>query len=268
MGIIAHDVSHFSIVTSRLGVRSLELCLFGPNAVPPTIWRRIHNQAHHAETNTEKDPDRPFFEDERTSFTSMYAHLFYPGSFRILPRILVFLHFGPYLLRNIYAALLPGDLKPEIVPYKPRYSTKMKLSIVLEGIFIILLQVFIWHFVGGWWRYLWAGPVSMVITSAIAKGYIFTNHFLNPHCAHTDPVVGSTSLILPGWIDWLHNNVSYHAEHHIFPGMNSKYLPLVSDLLKEHFPERYQRLTYLEAWRRLFLIETWQHRVFEESHTH
>ena len=54
-------------------------------------------------------------------------------------------------------------------------------------------------------------------------------------------------------MDWLHDNFSYHTEHHVFPSMNPKFYPEVSRLLQEHFPERYNRIPLREAWRRLWL---------------
>jgi fatty acid desaturase len=85
--------------------------------------------------------------------------------------------------------------------------------------------------------------------------YVFTNHFLNPLCEHSDPLVGSTSVIVPRWMDWLHDNFSYHTEHHVFPGMNPRYYPEVSRLLQKHFPDRYNRVPFGEAWRRIWQQE-------------
>ena len=55
-------------------------------------------------------------------------------------------------------------------------------------------------------------------------------------------------VAVPPTFNWLHSNFSYHAEHHLFPAMNSDYYPLVSDLLREHFGEHYHRLTIGSAW--------------------
>lgn len=46
---------------------------------------------------------------------------------------------------------------------------------------------------------------------------------------------------------------SYHSEHHVFPAMPPRFYPQVSHLLQTHFPDRYQRLPFAEAWRRLWL---------------
>ncbi len=40
---LAHDVSHSSVVSNRVAKRGLELLLWGLNVIPPTLWRRLHN---------------------------------------------------------------------------------------------------------------------------------------------------------------------------------------------------------------------------------
>ncbi|MEO6750977.1 MAG: fatty acid desaturase, partial [Chthoniobacteraceae bacterium] len=128
-----------------------------------------------------------------------------------------------------------------------------RLAILAELVVIVALQIGIWWLMGGdWLRYVFAVPVALLTASSVAMSYIFTNHFLNPLCEHSDPLVGSTSVIVPRWLDWLHDNFSYHTEHHIFPSMNPRYYPLVAKLLMENFPERYNRLPFREAWRRIW----------------
>ena len=95
------------------------------------------------------------------------------------------------------------------------------------------------------------------LTSCISMSYIFTNHFLNPLSHEADPVRGTTSVIVPAWVDRFHWNFSYHTEHHVFPTMNSDYYPALSCELARRFPGEYQRIPMGEAWRRL-----WQRRGF------
>jgi fatty acid desaturase len=55
---------------------------------------------------------------------------------------------------------------------------------------------------------------------------------------------------LPNWM--LHVHFSYHAEHHIFPGLNSDYFPLARELLRQYYGDRMEYLvTGAEAWRML-----------------
>jgi fatty acid desaturase len=52
-------------------------------------------------------------------------------------------------------------------------------------------------------------------------------------------------------LDLLHLNFSHHVEHHIFPGMNTSYYPMLRRILLERYPEHYQLLDGREAWHRL-----------------
>jgi fatty acid desaturase len=117
---------------------------------------------------------------------------------------------------------------------------------------IITFQYAIFHFVGDdFERFLFASPVAILITSSIAMSYIFTNHFLNPLSARSDPLATTTSIVVYRLFDRLHLNFSYHTEHHIFPGMNSDYYPKVSHLLKDYYGNRYNRIGFGDAWNRL-----------------
>ncbi len=253
LGFLAHDVSHHSVVRSKFWTQVLELFLFGVNLLPPTMWKRVHIQTHHAETNTVNDPDRRFMKEEHSLLNETYIHIFHPGKVKFFPRLMIIFGFIPYIVRNVYASFLEGSSRPSIVPAKPSYTSSQRLMIFLEIVWIALVQCLIFEAVGGdWLRYFMISPVAVSVASGVGMAYIYTQHFLNPHCAHTDPVVGSTSIIVPTWLDWFHNNFSYHTEHHVFPGMNPSYYPLVSRLLLEHFPDRYQRITFYEAWCRLW----------------
>lgn len=253
---LAHDVSHNAVVRNHLLKRTLELAMWGLNVIPPTLWRRVHNQTHHVETNTLGDPDRIFREGEKTESTWAYSRLFFPNKKTPLRHPFVLFHFVTYIIRHVVTALLPGESKPSIVTFKPKYSPANKAAIATELVFIVLLQLGIWFLMrGDVLRYAFAVPVPLLVASSVAMAYIFTNHFLNPLCEHSDPLIGSTSVIVPRWIDWLHDNFSYHTEHHVFPGMNPRYFPEVSKLLAKHFPDRYQRIPFEDAWRKLWEME-------------
>ncbi len=161
-------------------------------------------------------------------------------------------HFITYILRHLTAALLPGTYKPSIVTYKPVYTVQQRRAVALELIPIGLMQLGIWYLCGGnWLHYLFAVVVPLLVASAVTMTYIWTNHRLKPLFPHSEPLLGSTSVIVPRGMNWLHDNFSYHTEHHIFPGMNPRYYPEVSRLLATHFPDRYHRIPLHEAWQRL-----------------
>lgn len=255
---LAHDISHGSVVRNVPIKRILELLLWGINCIPPTLWRRLHNHTHHVETNTIRDSDRPFRANECTKATWLYSRLFFPNRRTPFRHPFVLFHFITYIVRQLFTSLLPGSLKPSIVTFKPQYTISHRLAISAELAVIIAIQICIWNLMGGnYIRYFFAVPVALLAASSVAMSYIFTNHFLNPLCDHTDPLIGSTSVIVPRWMDWLHDNFSFHTEHHVFPGMNPRYYPEVSRLLQQHFSDRYNRIPFIHAWQQI-----WQHEEF------
>ena len=198
----------------------------------------------------------PNRECENTAGVWAYNRLFFPNQRTPLHGPLVPFHFITYIIRHVVTSLLPGDRKPSIVTFKPRYSTAHRFAILGELLVIGAIQFGIWRLMSGdWLRYLFAVPIPLLVASSVAMAYIWTNHILNPLCEHADPLLGSTSVIVPCWLDWLHDNFSYHTEHHVFPSMNPRYYPEVSVLLQRFFPDRYNRLPFREAWRRIWQQE-------------
>jgi fatty acid desaturase len=252
LAFIAHDVSHNAVVRKKTVRHLLEMLLWGLNCFPPTLWHRIHNQTHHAETNTINDPDRAYRASEARISDRIYTRIFYPSNRSLKGNLFVFFHFAAYIIRNTVAALGPFQKVPGVT-YRPLYSRRQKIFILVEIVIIAIFQIGIYKITGSHIiKYLWGGPASLLVASGVTMMYIFTNHFLNPLCEHTDPLIGSTSVQVPRWMDWIHDYFSFHTEHHLFPSMNPRYYPVVSRLLQTHFPDRYNRITLGEAWGRLW----------------
>jgi fatty acid desaturase len=161
-----------------------------------------------------------------------------------------------YLLRNMAGVFYPTDRKPSIITSKPAYRSRERVWTAIEIVWMLGLQYGVWLAVGAtWWAFLWASLVPLMLSSAIIMGYVFTQHFLNAIEHDTDPIGGTTSVIVPRWIDWLHCNFSFHTEHHVFPTMNSEYYPMVSAALQTAAGGDYTRISAREAWRRLWQVE-------------
>jgi fatty acid desaturase len=254
-GLIAHELSHRSIVRGRYLTYPLELLLWGINIVPPTLWRRLHNESHHLRPNALDDPDRAYVAGERSAATLAFAFLFFPSRwFKYNP--LCLLHFLTYVGRHAAAVWYPGASKPAIASFKPAYRMRDRAWIAAEFGFIALIQLLIFFLVGeSWTAYLFAGPLAVCVTSVVIMVYIATNHMLNPLGDGRDPVAATTSVTVPPLLDRLHSNFSYHTEHHLFPSMNSKYHPLLSRLLRERFGASYRSLPLAEAWSGLWPVE-------------
>jgi fatty acid desaturase len=254
----AHDLSHGVMIKNHSQRMALETFFWALIGVPATVWRQTHNRSHHLHASTIQDPDRPYVASEKSAVTSLYVTLFYPAKILWFRNPLCLLHFVTYAVRQTLTALYPAQNKPAIATAKPSYSRSQKIQILGEIAFIAGLQWCIFELAGGSFSsWIWAGIIPLFGASAVAMLYIFTNHFLNPISHSHDPVAGTTSVIVPRWMDWLHDNFSYHTEHHLFPQMDPKHYPLVSDLLMEHFPERYSRISLRRAWKRL-----WQQPAF------
>lgn len=258
LGFLAHELSHNAIIRSP-GLRYvLEIIVWGVNLIPATLWDKVHNQTHHLFMNTDKDPDRQFYDSEASFGTKVYTKIFYPNSGFLKWNPMVGFHFIPYILRNIVSAFYPEGAKPGVVPYKPRYSFQQKSKIAGELVVIILIQAGLFTLVGGSVaKYLLIFPVSYLLASTILMSYIFTNHFINPLHDHCDPLASTTSVQVPKFFNWLHFNFSFHTEHHVFPSIKSKYYPLLSKMLAEKYPEKYSTMKIGAAWQRL-----WRNKMF------
>lgn len=250
---LTHELSHNIIIRRRSLRNVLEVFFWALNLIPATVWRRVHNQTHHMHANTVKDPDRQFLESEKRLINCWYSKLFYPHRNTLRWNPVVAFHFVPYIARNIIAAFYPNSRKPALVPYKPFYTQKLRIHIVMELIVIVGIQVAIFYGVGArWTAYFWASTAVVLITSAIVMAYVFTNHFLNPLVERADSMAATTSVIVPRWCDLLHSNFSYHTEHHLFPHMNSKFYPELSTLLQERYSDLYCRVPIRRAWQSLW----------------
>ena len=250
LAFLAHELSHNAILKRGWFKNVVETGVMGLLGIPPTMWHEVHNITHHGNTNTPNDPDRRWMQGEANKRSTAISAAFHPQRSWWWLSPLVPFQFVGYVLRNIIAALSGGHWGT--LPAAPNYDGKQRRAIALELLVIVGIQVAALAVVGfDPIRWLFIGPFPWLVASAIVMAYVFTNHFLHPIHDESDPVGSSTSVIVPRWVDALHFNFSYHTEHHLFPGMDSRYYPLVSEKLREKFPESYHQLPFLEAWRRL-----------------
>jgi fatty acid desaturase len=97
---------------------------------------------------------------------------------------------------------------------------------------------------------IWIGYAGLIF-------YIYTNHMLCPMTSVNDVLINSLSIRVPKLFDLLHLNFSYHTEHHIFPGINSDYAPMVQALLQTHYPEKFNLLNAGKVWE--LMLQTPRH---------
>jgi fatty acid desaturase len=148
--------------------------------------------------------------------------------------------------------LLFNDESVDYVPAAVRVSAKDRLAIAGEFFMILMIHLSLL-------AYLQFDLLKLFLSYFIPLGigyagmffYIYTNHMICPMTSVNDPLLNSVSLRVYKLFDKLHLNFSYHTEHHIFPGMNSDYYPMVQELVETHYPERMNLIDAGEAWRLL-----------------
>lgn len=226
---LGHEILHGTVVKNPFLRNLFGGIALWPLTTGPRLWRKWHNIEHHSNAQDEhNDPDawatmeklynRPFMHwiyklpqwFRSTVGFSFYTLTFTAHSFRMFTRFI-------------------GKFKKENRP-------------------MVWLQFILpWLTFGAlfWWlgvHVIFAYLVPVIIANIILTGYISTNHRLNPLVPVNDPLANSLTVTVPKWVDVLHFNFSYHTEHHLFPGMNPKYYPLVKKHLKEMWPEKYHEL--------------------------
>jgi fatty acid desaturase len=252
LAFFAHTLSHGAVLKRGHLRYFLEILFWGFNCMPATIWQTVHNRLHHVHTHTANDPDRPFRQCETTCLVRLYNRVFMPNATGLRWRPSVWLNFTTYVIRHIVATATSQYWIRTLKQGPPSYSPSEHLKIALECAYISGFQILVFLIVGDWERYLFASPIALAISSGIVTIYNHTNHFLNPLCSEVDPVLGTTSVQVPHVFDIMHDNFSYHTEHHLFPSLDPSYYPAVCRLIEEHYPERYNRLPIAVAWQRLW----------------
>ncbi|WP_100397909.1 fatty acid desaturase family protein [Bacillus sp. FJAT-44742] len=235
MGFLGHEILHGTVVRNKMLSSLLGAIAFWPLTTGPRLWKKWHNIEHHRHTQDEhKDPDA-WFTVEAYNKSKLI---------RLIYRL-------PFVVRAFSSML-------SLAVTFTAHSVKMFFSYIKE--FKPGKQPAVWvQFILPWASWigllLWIGPlkwlfafvIPVLIANAIVMAYISTNHRLNPLVPVNDPLANSLTVTVPKWVDVLHFNFSYHTEHHLFPGVNPKYYPLVKAKIKEMWPERYHEMPMQKA---------------------
>lgn len=241
MGFLGHEILHGTVVRKPWLRNLLGGIAFAPLSVSARLWIKWHNITHHAHTqDVERDPDA-WISLEQLSKSPKIVRWVYtlPLNFRAFVSFLsLTFTFSMHTMRMFFT-------------YISEFKSK-KLGVWLQmlvpwGVWIGLLT-----YVGfNKWMFMYLIP--LLIGNFIVMAYISTNHRLNPLVPVNDPLANSLSVTVPKWIDVLHFNFSYHVEHHMFPGINPKYYPIVKEKILEFWPERYFQMSLVKA-----LVTLWK----------
>ncbi|MGL4774222.1 MAG: fatty acid desaturase family protein [Clostridium sp.] len=241
LGLLGHEILHGTVIRNRLIKEILGGIAFFPYNIGPRLWVKWHNATHHANTqHPEKDPDAfATFEQllEKRFFRKLYV---FPHKFRA-----IFSYIALSLTFTVHGTLMFFRFINE---FKARERRIVYLQLILPWVTWISLLFWL-----GPVKWIFAYFIPLLIGNTIIMGYIATNHRLNPLTTINDPLANSLSVTVPKWVDIIHFNFSYHTEHHLLPGVNPKYYPLVKEFILEHWPERYNELKMSKALKGLYV---------------
>ncbi|NJR17972.1 MAG: fatty acid desaturase [Calothrix sp. CSU_2_0] len=247
----SHELMHNSVIKNYRLIYFFGFLGMIMLGMPPTFWKVVHNREHHNKTNSLDDPDRNYLSTQPNTWGKWIQDRFVPSA-EVHPLGLLLgmtSAWAVHNFRNLTSVLLFNSKSVSYVPAAFRISTKERRLIAVEWLAIVAIH-------GSILAYLQFHPLKVVLAYffPIAIGYagsmfyIYTNHMICEMTDINDPLINSVSLRVPKIFDLLHLNFSYHTEHHIFPGMNSNYYPLVQELLQQHYPEKYNLIDVREAW--------------------
>jgi fatty acid desaturase len=264
----SHNLMHGSVIRNSQLMRVISLLGLTMLWMPPTLWKAVHNREHHNKTNSLADPDRNYLYAQPETWGKWIQNLFVPSA-EVNPIWLTVgmaTAWGVHTFRNLTSVLLFNNESVDYVPAAFKVSAKDRRAIAGEFLVIFMIHLSIL-------LYLQFDLLKLVLSYFLPIGigyaglifYIYTNHMLSRMTTVNDPLINSLSIRVPKLFDQLHLNFSYHTEHHIFPGINSDYYPLVQELLKIHYPERLNVLDAGDAWR--LLRQTPRHYKNENTFT-
>lgn len=265
----SHDLMHTGIIKNPYWLRMVSLLGLTMLWMPPTLWKNVHNRVHHHRTNALGDPDRNFLYQQPNTWGKWIQNLFVPSQtihpFWLLLGLMS--SWGIYAFRNLTSVLLFNSEDVNYVPAAFKVHTEERREIALEFVIIFTLHVSILAYLQfNLLKLALSYFLPISIGYAGIMFYVYTNHMLCRMTKINDPLANSISIKVPKLFDLLHLNFSYHAEHHIFPGLNSDYYPLVQNLIKTHYPERsHYILGAREAW--WLLLHTPRHYKNETTFT-
>jgi fatty acid desaturase len=229
---LGHETLHGAVVRSLVARRLVGAICFGPFMISPRLWIAWHNRVHHGHTNRAgSDPDTyPTLDEyrQRRSVRVVTDHLG-PGGSRPNGALSLLIGFSVQSAHMLWRGRSLGLSRSQ------HAFALLESGLAAAG----------WLGLGvviGWPAFLFAFLLPLSFANAVVMGFILTNHSLSPQTEVNDPLLNSLSVTVPRWIDWCTLRFGFHVEHHLFPWMSSRHAPAVRELVRAHWPERYQAM--------------------------
>ncbi len=244
---LGHEVAHGTTVGPGPLREGIVYLAFAVYCISPHLWRVWHHRAHHAHTNMAgHDPDNFGTLDEfrRHALWCRILYRLAPGMSHGICLAFIFLCFF-FTLQGQGMLWSKSKRLPDFAPLRRRRAIVDSAGMALVWIGIAMA----------------AGPagavyvvlVPMFVANAVVSSYIITTHMLCPLVDRPDTLKTTMSVTTPRIVDLAHFHFSHHVEHHLFPGMCSRFYPLVRRVLVRDFGGRYLAPPYWRALGRLIV---------------
>lgn len=211
MAICIHECCHGTVTRGILANRLLALVSNIGTLIPIAMgFRRYHSDHHVYQGSATKDPDMPLAWE--------------------IPLIR-----GTLGQKLIWLTVYPAMYAIRAIS-RGRTVTRWEM---INNVFTLASNVLCWYLWG--WRGIAYFAISFIF------GYTFhptAAHFLQEHYTFAN---GQETYNYYGWANTLFLNIGFHNEHHDFPAIPARWLPLVTKIA----PEYYLSLLCHKSWRRV-----------------
>lgn len=242
MAFLFHDLRHGGVIKNKHIINFLSQFLIWPCLISSHFWDFWHNQLHHKynliENRLLKEyPTDSFF---KKTFWGKIIKWISPPENGFFGFIYLFFWYVPYVV--LVQTLLSFQLN--------RFKDLKRKIVIVEFVgallfWVIFLRIFSQH------SLIFTIFIPLSFLSYCLSSYVVTNH--HPKLIDANSMnVNACTVEVSQFMNLVHFNFSYHTEHHLFPEVNPYYLPKISKLLKQNFPENYFSLKKYEALKKIY----------------
>ncbi len=235
LGAVAHDAVHGTVFKSKTASYWLGLLCWAPTGMSYTIYSNYHLH-HHRITNTYPDVDN-----------------FVPTDYTKNPAL------ARLLTLAVYVFAYPIYFMFQMFRYVSRLSPWQKIRMNLELLGFWSLVVALAMVLPGYVAFFVYG-LPFILGSILASTTSMIEHFeMEPG---EDAYSSRTYATKAHFLNFLWNNVSYHNEHHKFPGIPWYNLRSFHEAAYPHYDERVKAECYetflplvWSLWKRVLRID-------------